>query len=200
MSLWISTLVFVIIAYLVGSVCSAVIVAKLFHLPDPRLEGSKNPGATNMLRIAGKPYAILVLVGDMLKGTLPALLAHLVGLNAFCAGLVVIAAVLGHIYPVFLNFEGGKGVATTLGGLLGFEPKLGFFIILTWLITAFTSRISSLSAIVALTVLPLAVLFTMDRAAFLPFLALSILVIYQHRENIQRLLNKTEPKMNFKKK
>lgn len=200
MSHWISTLILFVIAYLVGSVCSAVIVAKLFHLPDPRLEGSKNPGATNMLRIAGKPYAILVLVGDMLKGTLPALLAHLVGLNAFCAGLVVVAAVLGHIYPVFLNFEGGKGVATTLGALLGFNPELGFFIILTWLITAFCSKISSLSAIVALILLPFAVLFTVDKAAFLPLLALSSLVIYQHRENIQRLLNKTEPKMNFKKK
>ncbi len=199
MSNWIFTFIFILIAYLVGSICSAILVAKIFHLPDPRLEGSKNPGATNILRIAGKPYAILVLVGDMLKGTLPALFAHLFGLSAFCSGLVVLAAVLGHIYPVFFNFEGGKGVATTLGALLGFHPELGIFIILAWLVTAIISRISSLSAIVALVLLPLAILFTQDKGAFLPLLALSSLVIYQHHDNIQRLLNKTEPKMNFKK-
>lgn len=196
---WILTFIFIIMAYVVGSVCSAVVVAKIFNLPDPRLEGSKNPGATNMLRIAGKPYAILVLVGDMLKGTLPVLIAHFFGLNAFALGWVLLAAVLGHIYPVFFNFEGGKGVATTLGALLGFEPKLGMVVILTWLITAFISKISSLSAIVAVALLPIALLFTPQRGAFFPLLLLSVLVIYQHRENIQRLRQGIEPRMNFKK-
>lgn len=199
MSHWIPTLILILISYLVGSICSAVIVAKIFQLPDPRLEGSKNPGATNILRLAGKPYAILVLIGDMLKGTIPVIIGHLFGLTPFALGFVVLAAVVGHIYPIFFGFEGGKGVATTLGALLGFEPKIGFIVILAWLVTAFISRISSLSAIVALTLLPLGVLLTPERTAFLPLFVLSSLVIYQHHENIQRLLNKTEPKMNFKK-
>jgi acyl phosphate:glycerol-3-phosphate acyltransferase len=191
--------IFVLIAYFMGSICSAVIIAKLFHLPDPRLEGSRNPGATNMLRIAGKPYAVMVLIVDMLKGTLPAILAHLFGLNTFSQGLVVFAAVVGHIYPVFFNFQGGKGVATTLGALLGFQPLLGLFTILIWLTTAFISRISSLSAILALIALPLATYFSAQKQAFVPILLLSALVIIQHRENIKRLLNKTEPRINFKK-
>jgi glycerol-3-phosphate acyltransferase PlsY len=191
----------ILIAYLVGSICSAVIVSKLCHLPDPRLEGSKNPGATNVLRLSGKKYAVIVLLVDMLKGTLPVLLAHLFGVSPLILGFICLAAVLGHIYPVFFNFEGGKGVATALGALLGFNPLLGVCVLATWLLTAFISHFSSLASIVAISLAPVYVLFFSGQAeACLPLLILTGIVLYQHRENFARLRNKTEPKINLKKR
>jgi len=191
----------VLIAYLFGSICSAVIVSKLCHLKDPRLEGSKNPGATNVLRLSGKKYAVIVLLVDMLKGTLPVLLAHLFGLHPFVLGVVCLAAVLGHIYPIFFNFKGGKGVATALGALLGLSPLLGLCVIMTWLLTALISHFSSLASIVALSLAPVYVLFFSNKAqALLPLLILAAVVLYQHRENCTRLCNKTEPKINLSKR
>lgn len=190
----------IILAYLTGSISSAVIVSKIFNLPDPRQEGSKNPGATNVLRLAGKKFAIIVLIVDMLKGTFPVLIGHIFGVSSFVLGWIGLAAVIGHIYPVFFNFEGGKGVATALGVLLGFQIWLGLLVVITWLITAFISRFSSLSSIVSLSLMPLFVLFFFpERSAFLPLLIITGLVLYQHQENFKRLWNKTEPKINLKR-
>ena len=185
-------------AYALGSVCSAVIVCHLAKLPDPRTEGSKNPGATNVLRIADKKYAALVLVADFLKGLLPIWLAILLNLGPFWQALVGLAAVLGHIYPVFFNFKGGKGVATGLGVLCGLHPFLGVLAIITWLTVAFFGRYSSLASVVVITLSPFYALFGFNlQQAFLPLLVIALAVLYQHQGNIKRLDAGTEPKLNF---
>ena len=193
------TLITITLAYLMGSVCSAIIVCKLFQLPDPRLEGSKNPGATNILRIAGGKYAAMVLLIDLLKGTIPVLISRYLGAEPLLLGCVGLAAVIGHIDPLFFSFKGGKGVATALGVLLGFNPELGCLVILTWLMVAFISRFSSLASIISLTSAPIYVIFFPNLSAgFLPLLIITILVLYQHRDNFSRLFKKTESKIDFK--
>ena len=189
-----------IIAYFIGSVCSAVIVSRLFGLPDPRSEGSKNPGATNVLRLAGKKYAAIVLVADMLKGLLPVLFAKLIGAGPTALGYICFAAVLGHMYPLFFGFKGGKGVATAIGALLGFQFYLGILVVATWLIVANVTRYSSLASIIAMTFSPLysiAILQSMD--AFIPLLVIAIFILYKHHENVTRLLAGEESKIHFKK-
>ena len=188
-----------LLAYLAGSLCSAIVVSHAFNLPDPRAHGSKNPGTTNVLRLAGKPYAVLVLLADVLKGTLPLLLGQWLALSAFELGRVALAAVLGHLYPVFFNFKGGKGVATTLGALLGLNPWLGLFTALTWLIVAALSRYSSLAAIIALNLAPVYVLLGPEKTAFFPLLTIALLILWQHRSNIQRLIHGEEPKIKLKR-
>jgi acyl phosphate:glycerol-3-phosphate acyltransferase len=186
------------LAYTLGSLCSAVIVCRAAKLPDPRLEGSKNPGATNVLRLAGKHYAALVLLGDFFKGLLPVWFASLLGLSFFAQSLVGLAAVLGHMYPMFFNFKGGKGVATTLGVLLGFQPLLGLLVMITWLVVAVFSRYSSLASIVSVTLAPCYALLAFHTpTAFLPLAAITVAVLYQHQDNIKRLLDGTESKLNF---
>ena|SRR3990167_3855800 len=186
-------------AYLMGSVCSAVIVAKLFHLPDPRTEGSQNPGATNMLRLAGKKYAAIVLLTDVLKGTLPLVFAHLLNTPATLLGFTCLFAVLGHVYPIFFNYKGGKGVATALGALLGFYPLLGISVIFTWLLVAWRSRYSSLASIIAIGLAPLYAIFSAaNRPACIPLCLMTALILYQHINNISRLLDGTETKINLK--
>ena len=189
----------VTIAYLLGSLCSAVIVSQLFNLPDPRSEGSKNPGATNVRRLAGKQYAAIVLLGDFLKGLLPVWIASFMHLSPFAQGLTGLAAVLGHIYPMFFDFKGGKGVATTLGVLLGFQPILGMFAMLTWALVAYFSRYASLASMVAVATAPvLSLLHITGKSASLPLLIIAVLVIYQHRQNITRLQEGKESKLDFK--
>lgn len=188
----------VAVAYLLGSLCSAVMVSQLFKLPDPRSSGSNNPGATNVLRLAGKKYAAIVLLGDFLKGLVPVWLASIIHLSPFAQGLVGLAAVLGHIYPVFFDFKGGKGVATTLGVLFGFQPMLGLMAIITWMLVAYFSRYSSLASMVAVSVAPF--LHINGKSAFLPFLIIALLVLYQHRANITRLQEGNEPKIKLKSK
>ena len=185
-------------AYLIGSVCSAVIISRLFQLPDPRLEGSKNPGATNVLRLAGKKYAVMVLLADVLKGTLPVVLAFALGASAPVLGFSCLFAVLGHVYPVFFDFKGGKGVATALGALLGFDPLLGLSVLTTWLLIAFVSRYSSLASIIAVGLAPFyAFICVGSRPAFWPLLVMAGVVLYQHRENFTRLFNGLEPKIDL---
>lgn len=196
-----STLLFlfnVVVGYLVGSICSAVIVSRLFDLPDPRLEGSKNPGATNVLRLSGKKYAAIVLVADMLKGLLPVLLAKLLGGGPIIVGFTCLAAVMGHMYPLYFNFKGGKGVATAMGALLGFHFLLGVIVIATWLLIANLFRYSSLASIVSMVLAPFYSLFAVGNpSAFLPLIFISLFILYKHRENVTRLMDGTEPKMNF---
>ncbi|MDF1826959.1 MAG: glycerol-3-phosphate 1-O-acyltransferase PlsY [Legionellaceae bacterium] len=180
-------------AYVLGSLCSAVIVCQLFNLPDPRTSGSNNPGATNVLRISGKKYGAMVLFGDFLKGLLAVWLAHILNFGPFVQGLVGLAAVLGHVYPVFFDFKGGKGVATTLGVLYGFQPLLGLMITVVWMLVAYFSRYASLASIVAVSLAPL--IQPNGKHAFIPFLMIALIVIYQHRTNIIRLREGNESKI-----
>lgn len=191
---------YVIVGYLVGSVCSAVIVCRLFSLPDPRTEGSKNPGATNVLRIAGPKCAVIVLIADMLKGFLPVFLAKLLGADATTLGFICLAAVLGHMFPLFFKFKGGKGVATALGALSGFHWLLGGIVVITWLVVALISRYSSLASIIAIVLSPIFSVFLIhNMSAFIPLGLIVLFVIYKHHGNILRLEAGTEPKIKLKR-
>jgi len=191
-------IVCIAVAYLLGSLCSAVIVCQAFKLPDPRASGSNNPGATNVLRLAGKKYAAIVLLGDFLKGLLAVWFASIMHLSPFVQGLVGLAAVLGHVYPIFFEFKGGKGVATTLGVLFGFQPILGLMVIVIWMLVAYFSRYASLASMVAVTIAPF--LSINGKSAFIPLFIIALIVLYQHRNNIIRLREGREPKIKLKSK
>lgn len=184
----------VLVAYLLGSVSSAIIVCRLMGLPDPRSEGSGNPGATNVLRIGGKKAAALTLVGDMLKGYVPVALAVWYGLSAEIIIAIGVAAFVGHLWPVFFKFEGGKGVATELGVLFGLHPVIGLVIAGIWLFIAKGLKISSLAALVAMTLAPVMVWFwTEGELSWTLGVALmSLLLIIRHKSNIQRLMSGEE--------
>ena len=188
----------IVIAYLSGSICSAVLVCRLFDLPDPRLHGSKNPGATNVLRLSGKKYASIVLITDMLKGFLPVLFVQMMGGGVILVGWTCFAAVFGHMYPVFFDFKGGKGVATALGALLAFNFMLGVIVIATWAIVANISKHSSLASIISFILAPIYSLFVFgNQIAVLPLMCICIFIIYKHRDNISRLINGTESTISF---
>ncbi|WP_045225089.1 glycerol-3-phosphate 1-O-acyltransferase PlsY [Methyloterricola oryzae] len=175
-------------AYLLGSLSSAVIVSRLLQLPDPREEGSKNPGATNVLRLGGKKAAVITLLGDMFKGLIPLLVAK--GLDAPVEILAAagVAAFLGHLYPVFFGFRGGKGVATALGVLLGYSWVTGTAVLVTWLVVAYFSRMSSLSALIAAALAPVYVGWWLGGLPLVSATVLmSALLIWRHRENIARI-------------
>lgn len=188
-----------VLAYLLGSVSSAIIVCKLFNLPDPRSTGSKNPGATNVLRIGGKSKAAIVLLGDLLKGLIPVLIAKYFLLSPVYAGLIGFFAVIGHVYPIFYQWKGGKGVATALGVYFAFSPWLGLLCVISWYIMFKLFRYSSLSSIVAVCLAPIYTeLLFPGTFGWFPIFLLGLLVIYQHRANIGRLCRGIEPK--FEKK
>lgn len=182
-------------AYLIGSISSAIIVCKAFGLPDPREEGSGNPGATNVLRLGGKKLAALVFLGDALKGLIPVLIVKLIIGTPWVVMTTALCAFLGHLYPVFFKFKGGKGVATYIGCLFGGYFWLGALAGLIWLGVAAVTRLSSLSALIMAAVLPIAALFMLGFKAFLPLLIMSGLLFYRHRKNIERLRQGTEPKI-----
>jgi glycerol-3-phosphate acyltransferase PlsY len=192
-----ATIVFIVVAYLIGSVPFAVLMSRLFRLPDPRTYGSKNPGATNVLRTGKKAAAALTLLGDAAKGWLAVYLAqHFAsryGLGSPTFAAVALAAFLGHSYSVFLRFHGGKGVATTLGVLLALNLWLGLSTLATWLVIAFISRISSLAALIAAVLAPLFAfyIFGWDSRSF-AVLVLSLLIIWRHQSNIRNLIAGTE--------
>lgn len=188
-----------ILAYLLGSVSSAITVCKIFNLPDPRATGSKNPGATNVLRIGGKSKAAIVLLGDLLKGVIPVLLAKIFLLSPVLVGLVGFFAVIGHIFPLFYQLKGGKGVATALGVYLAFSPLLGLLCVISWYIVFKLFRYSSLSSLVAVILAPIFTIFLFPGImAWFPMLLIGLLVIFKHRANIGRLCRGIEPK--FEKK
>tara|TARA_R110000787_G_scaffold259886_3_gene365150 strand:+ start:203 stop:775 length:573 start_codon:yes stop_codon:yes gene_type:complete len=189
----------VILAYLVGSISSAILLCKLLNLPDPRSAGSKNPGATNVLRISNKFVAGSVLIFDILKGTLPVWGGYFLGLEPLYLGMIAVAACLGHMYPVFFNFNGGKAVATAFGVLLPIGLDLGGLLILTWLLVAKVTRYSSLAAIVTVSMAPLYT-WLLKPIYVYPVLMLSGLIIFRHKENIIRLLRGKETKISFRKK
>ena len=198
---FISFIATVIFSYLVGSTNSSIILSKLYKLPDPRGYGSRNPGATNILRSGNKVIALSVLVFDILKGCLPVLIAYYLLEDKLYAQITGVFAVIGHIFPIFYKFKGGKGVATALGSVLGFDFVLGLICLLTWLITAFLFRYSALSAIVSFTFLPVYTWLSYENLAITSiYLFLAIIVIYKHKTNINNLLNNEETKIGSKHK
>jgi acyl phosphate:glycerol-3-phosphate acyltransferase len=189
-----------LIAYLVGSLSSAIIVCKMMALPDPRTQGSGNPGATNVLRIGGKGAAIITLLGDMLKGVVPVLAAKWYGLSPIGLALVTFAAFIGHLFPIFFRFEGGKGVATTLGCLLALSWPAGLSWIGTWLMIAILFRYSSLAALITSLLAPVYTWYFTHNVIFTITIALmSLILIYRHRSNMKNLLRGEEHKIGKKK-
>ncbi|PHM61989.1 glycerol-3-phosphate 1-O-acyltransferase PlsY [Xenorhabdus ishibashii] len=176
----------IIFAYLCGSISSAILICRLAGLPDPRQHGSGNPGATNVLRIGGKWAALAVLVCDVLKGLIPVWLAYKLNISPFYLGITAIAACLGHIYPVFFHFKGGKGVATAFGAISAIGWDLMGLISGTWMLTVLLSGYSSLGAIVSALIAPFYVWWFKPEFTF-PVAMLSCLVLVRHHDNIQRL-------------
>ncbi len=180
-------------AYLIGSLSSAIIVCKIMGLPDPRGEGSGNPGATNVLRFGGKKAAAITLFGDMVKGLIPVLVAKYLDTSAVTLSLVGFAAFLGHLYPVFFQFKGGKGVATMLGVLLGFSWWVGLATIATWLFMAKVVKISSLSALVATAVAPVYIWYWFNTNISIGVtIVMTVILFWRHRSNIQNMIKGTE--------
>ena len=185
-----------VFAYLLGSVSSAIVIARLFGLTDPRQVGSGNPGATNILRYGGKKAAALTLAGDVLKGVIPVLAAHALGAAPLILALMLLAAFLGHVFPVFHGFKGGKGVATAAGALIALNGWVGLALIVTWLVMAFTTRYSSLSAIATTLVSPLYVWwFTREPLLIAATAVMGVMLLWRHRSNIQKLIAGTETKI-----
>jgi acyl phosphate:glycerol-3-phosphate acyltransferase len=199
----------VLAAYLVGSLAFAVIVSKVMGLSDPRTFGSKNPGATNVLRSGSKPAAVVTLLLDALKGLVPVVLVKAFGrpygLEEGTMALVGLAAFLGHLYPVFFRFQGGKGVATFIGVVFGVHWLLGIATGLTWIIIAFFFRYSSLASLVAAAFAPLYYLFGdrlqwyAERPVAMALFVMALLLAWRHRANIDRLIKGTESRLGAKK-
>lgn len=182
------------VAYLIGSISSAVLISRAFRLPDPRRHGSGNPGATNVYRLGGRVPALLVLLCDVLKGTIPVYSAYFMSIPPVALGFIAIAACLGHIFPLYFNFSGGKGVATAFGAMLPIGPSLAGLLIASWAVVVFIWGYSSLGAIVTVALAPLFTWF-IKPAYTVPVAMLSVLIIFRHRENIQRLLKGQESKV-----
>ncbi len=199
-----------LMGYLIGSLSFAVIVSRIVGLNDPRTYGSKNPGATNVLRSGNKAAAVATLLLDMVKSWLPVLLVKWYGkpygLEEGTMALVGLSAFVGHLYPVFFKFVGGKGVATALGVLLGINPFLGLATGLTWLIMVYFFRYSSLAALTAAVLVPVyyilgdGLAWYLDKGVLLALSLISLLLIYRHLENISRLIKGTESRLGKKHK
>lgn len=180
-------------SYLIGSISSAVIICKLLGLPDPRTQGSKNPGATNVLRLGGKKIAAFVLFFDGLKGAVPVFIGVYYGFSLTVLTLTALCAFLGHVFPVFFSFRGGKGVATYIGGLVAINFLVGLIFSVIWLLVAKVIKISSMSALIATALSPFYFyLITGDMESTLIITLISLLIFYTHRDNIKRLINKEE--------
>lgn len=199
------TILFVLGAYLIGSLSFAVIVSRAMGLPDPHSYGSGNPGATNVLRTGSKKAALLTLIGDAAKGWVAVMLAfvlgQVLGLDGEGLALCGLAAFLGHLYPVFHGFKGGKGVATAAGILLAFNPWLGLATLVTWILIAVFFRYSSLAALVAAIFAPVYAFFLFGASPVLPaVIAMSVLLVWRHRTNIRKLLAGEESRIGSKGK
>jgi len=187
-----------VLGYLCGSLASAVIVCRLMKLPDPRKKGSGNPGATNVLRLGGKKAAALTLAGDVLKGVVPVLLAHLLSNSPAILASTAVAAVIGHMYPLFFRFKGGKGVATAFGAVAALVYPVALFMAAVWVLAAMATRYASLASMSAAVAAPLFALVFIQQLAYVVALAIiAALLVYRHRENIQRLRDGVESEINL---
>lgn len=190
-----------VLAYLFGSISSAIIVCRILGYPDPRTTGSNNPGATNVLRIASKGAAITTLIGDFLKGLIPVLISLQLTSDTLILALVGFGAFLGHLFSLFFQFKGGKGVATAVGVFSGISWQLALCLFLVWLAVAVTTRLSSLAALTATTLAPVIIFWLLnDNYYLLISIFIGLLLFWRHRENIHRLSNGTESKISFGKK
>ena len=195
----INQLLIILFAYLVGSVSSGIIVSQIFNLPDPRTIGSKNPGATNVMRSGNKKAAILTLLGDLLKAILVLAIAEYLGFNDLIIVCVALAVLIGHIYPIFYKFRGGKGVATAIGILIALNFKLALIVASIWLLVFGIWRYSSLAAIVAAISAPIIAIFILrDQSLYcIAFSFITVIILFKHQANIRKLLSGTE--LKFKK-
>ncbi len=185
---------FVIFAYLLGSISTAVVTCKVMGLPDPRTAGSHNPGATNVYQTAGKKAAIITLVGDLVKGLISVAIARLVvGSDEVLLSLVALSAFFGHLYPIYFGFKGGKGVATALGVIIGLNPFVALAVLLSWLVVFYAFKLSSLAALVTAIVTPL-YFYIMDGSLVYTVMSvvMSLFLIVSHRSNIVKILDGTE--------
>lgn len=190
-----TAIIFYLLAYFFGSVNSAIILCKIMGLPSPRSIGSGNPGATNVMRLAGKKAAALTLLFDLLKGLVIVCIARYFLSDSSTLLLIGLFAMIGHIFPVFFKFKGGKGVATIIGALLGAAPLIGLCFIVAWLVIYGIFRISSLSALIALTACPVASYFLLTNKSTLIIAIMVLLVIARHHQNIKRLIEGKEKKL-----
>jgi glycerol-3-phosphate acyltransferase PlsY len=195
----INQLLIILFAYLVGSVSSGIIVSQIFNLPDPRTIGSKNPGATNVMRSGNKKAAIFTLLGDLLKAILVLAIAEYLGFNDLIIVCVALAVLIGHIYPIFYKFQGGKGVATAIGILIALNFKLALIVASIWLLVFGIWRYSSLAAIVAAISAPIIAIFILrDQSLYcIAFSFITVIILFKHQANIRKLLSGTE--LKFKK-
>lgn len=194
-------LILIVCSYLVGSLSSAVVTCRLMGLPDPRTQGSGNPGATNVLRLGGKKAAAITLLGDVLKGFLPVWVGAYLIDSPVALAAIAVAAFLGHVYPVFLGFRGGKGVATALGALMGLAWPVALAAVSTWLFMAVVSRYSSLSSLTAAVLAPVwALVLGLPEAYLAGIAVMSIVLVWRHRANISRLLAGEESKIHLRRR
>lgn len=194
------SILLVFVAYLMGSVSSAILLSRVLGLQDPRSVGSGNPGATNVLRYGGKKVAAFTLLGDIVKGVIPVLIAYGLAVSDQVMAWVMLAAFLGHLFPVYFKFKGGKGIATALGVLTTYDPMLGLVLIGTWLVTAVITRISSLSGLMATLAAPVYLYWQGDpQAIFIATCVITVLIFWRHRTNIQRIIKGEESRIGSSK-
>ena len=189
-------IVLIFLAYLLGSISAAILVCKLLGLSDPRTGGSGNPGTTNVMRLHGKTAAFLTLTGDVFKGITPVLLAKVIVGSEFIIALSGLAAFLGHIFPIYFKFKGGKGVATLIGILLATHWLLGLAYVITWILTAAIFRYSSLAALIATLSIPFYTYFLEQNFQYtVSFSMIAVILFWRHKSNIYNLLNNKERKI-----
>ncbi len=190
--------ILIVVSYLIGSLSSAILVCKVFGLPDPRTQGSNNPGTTNVLRIGGKKAGAITLIGDGTKGAIPILIAQTMGFDLLSMTFVAFAAFLGHIYPIFFGFKGGKGVATFLGALFALNYLVGLSFALIWLVVAKVLKMSSLAGLIATLSTPVIFYFLNAKNLNATYVVMLICmwIFYTHRSNIRRMLSGAEDKIN----
>lgn len=189
----------IVASYLIGALNSSIIISKLMGLPSPKTYGSGNPGTTNMLRTGNKKAALYTLVGDILKGVITVTVARLFISSTPFLATIMLATVIGHIFPVYYRFQGGKGVATVLGTALALSPLFGLMVLATWLLIAVALRYSSLAAIIAALLMPLYGACLFPLAALFPISITTVIILFRHKNNVYRLLKGDETKIKFKK-
>jgi glycerol-3-phosphate acyltransferase PlsY len=187
-------------SYLLASISSAIVVCKLYKLPDPRSQGSGNPGTTNVLRLGGKVPAAITLLGDVLKGFLPVIIAQLLFKDILISSGIYFIAFLGHVFPIYYSFKGGKGIATAIGGLFALSWMLGLGFVLIWILVAVLFRYSSLAALVAISCSPILGGFILSAQVMGALGIVAAIAVYRHKDNIQRLLAGKESKIGSKAK